>query len=222
MIKQILNICMVLLLPPIVVQLLVLIFFKIEFNWEYMYLMTLYTLVTSIILIRKHEINEKGKKQTRFNYVASVRSGPMIFLLVIFVFNTSVTVSGLEKEALVIRIVAIVAIIILAFVRFKFYIEENTLTYEIMLFTILLYKRRVFPDDIKHVKFVRTGWAKKAAIIKVKKGINLRIINFEPTHVCPDLNKFTDKHSISISKTNDYILLDKSSRQSALKGKEEV
>lgn len=184
--------------------------------------MTLYTLVTSIILIRKHEINEKGKKQTRFNYVASVRSGPMIFLLVIFVFNTSVTVSGLEKEALVIRIVAIVAIIILAFVRFKFYIEENTLTYEIMLFTILLYKRRVFPDDIKHVKFVRTGWAKKAAIIKVKKGINLRIINFEPTHVCPDLNKFTDKHSISISKTNDYILLDKSSRQSALKGKEEV
>ena len=222
MIKHILNICMVLLLPPIVVQLLMLIFFKIEFNWEYMYLMTLFTLVTSIILIRKHEINEKGKKQTRFNYVASVPSGPMIFLLVIFVFNTSVTVSGLEKEALVIRIVAIVAIIILAFVRFKFYIEENTLTYEIMLFTILLYKRRVFPDDIKHVKFVRTGWAKKAAIIKVKKGINLRIINFEPTHVCPDLNKFTDKHSISISKTNDYILLDKSSRQSALKGKEGV
>lgn len=204
---------MIFLLPAVAIQLLISLVFKIEFDWGYIYIMTIFSLVAAIILISAHDIKGRTKEETKRNYTASVPSAPMIVLTLILALNTTITVGGLEKETLFIRFAVLFAIFLLAFLKFKFYIEEKTLTYEIMLFAILLYKRRVHPDEIKHIKFIRTGWAGKGAIIKVKKGFSIRVINFKPATVCPDLNAFAEKYTISISKTYDYILLDKSSRQ---------
>jgi len=213
--KPILTVCLVLLVPMVGLYLLLSFLYHTEFDWEFIYIQTIFTIVLVTILLIVNDIKGRRVTVTKLNYTATVQSEQLIVLFVFFVFNSTVTVEGLEVEVLIIRIIVLALIILLASLRFKFYIEENILTYEIFLFTFLLYKRRVSPDEIKQVKFIRTGWAKKGAIIKLKKGLSLRIVNFEPTNVCPDLNAFTDKHSISSLKTNDYILLDKKSRQSA-------
>ena len=219
MLKHILTICMIFLLPAVMIQLLISLLFKVEFDWGYPYIMAIFSLVAAIILISVHDIKGRIKEDTKGNYTASVPSAPMIVLTIIMVLNTTITVQGLETETWVIRITVMAAIILLAFLKFKFYIEEKTLIYEIILFKSSLYKKRIFPDEIIHIKFIRTGWAGKGAIIQVKKGLNIRVINFKPTTVCPDLNAFAEKYSISLSKTYDYGLLEKSSHESYLRRK---
>lgn len=49
-------------------------------------------------------------------------------------------------------------------------------------------------------------------LLKSKKGFNIRIINFEPNNVYTDLINFTNKNSVSISKTIDFLILEKYSR----------
>lgn len=214
--KQAGTICMIFLLPAIAIQLLMSLLIKGEFDWEYLYIMAIVSLVGAIVLISVQEVKGRANKEMKFNYIASAPYAPMIVLTFIMALSTAIKVEGLEIETLFIRIIVIAAMISLAFFKYKFYIEEKILTYEIMLFTIPLYKRRVHPDEIKHIKFIRTGWAGKGAIVKVESGFNIRIINFKPATVCPVLNHFAEKHSISISKTYDYTLLDKSSQRPSL------
>lgn len=219
MIKHISNILMILLLPALLIQLLMSSWFELEYDWEYIYIVSIFSLVSSMILISAQEIKGRRKKESKFLFTASLPNGPLIYLTFVMVLNTTINVEGRERETLILQIAIIAIFSSLAFIKYKFYIEENTLTFEINFFTIQLYKRIIFPEDIKHVKFIRTGWAQKSAIIKLKKGLPLRIINFEPKNVCLELDEFTDRHSIRISKTKDYIRLDKYSRQQLLNGK---
>ncbi|WP_251399842.1 hypothetical protein [Ureibacillus chungkukjangi] len=210
---------MILLLPALLIQLLMSSWFELEYDWEYIYIVSIFSLVSSMILISAQEIKGRRKKESKFLFTASLPNGPLISLTFVMVLNTTINVEGREREILILQIAILAIFFSLAFIKYKFYIEENTLTFEINFFTIQLYKRIIFPEEIKHVKFIRTGWAQKSAIIKLKKGFPLRIINFDPKNVCIELDKFTDRHSISISKTKDYIRLDKYSRQQLLNGK---
>ncbi len=214
-IRQFLTISLGLLLPLIGLFLLFSFLFNEAIDWEYIYVMAVFILISAMILVSVQDIGQRVNNRTKYNYTASVRSGPIIILTTIMVINTSVTFNGLEVETLVLRIALLAAIILLSFLRFKFYIEDKTLTYEILFYSIVIYKRIINPDEIKRVQFVRSGWSNKGAIIKVKKGFNIRIINFEPVHVCAELNIFADKHSIPVVKTYDYMLLEKSSRRPA-------
>ena len=81
--------------------------------------------------------------------------------------------------------------------------------YQIFFFTVPIYKKVLFPNQIIHIKFKRLGWTKKGAIIQVKKGFNIRIVNFVPKNVLTDLIDFANKNDISITKTKDYLILDK-------------
>ncbi|HWL11903.1 MAG TPA: hypothetical protein VNQ57_02855 [Ureibacillus sp.] len=166
-------------------------------------------------------MKERKKTEVQLNYTASVPSAPMNVLLIMLVLNTSISVEGMQNWALFIRIAVSIAVVLLALLRFKLYIEESKLTYEITLYKLSLYKRRIAPNQIKNIKFIRVGWAQKAAIIQVKKGFNIRVINFKPT-VYPKLIAFAKKHSISITKTNEYLLLEKASRQTPIQQEEKV
>ncbi|MDN4494347.1 hypothetical protein [Ureibacillus aquaedulcis] len=163
MIKRFLTICMVILLPQIAVFLLKVFLFKEAIDWEYIYLMSVLVGVSAMIIISVHDKRNRVK-ESKFNYTAKVRSGPIIFLLGIFVVNTTVTVNGLEAEGWVIRIAVLAAITVLTSLRYKFYIEDSTLTYEILLFTIMVYKRGLYPDEVKQVRFIRFGWSKKVPL----------------------------------------------------------
>jgi hypothetical protein len=49
----------------------------------------------------------------------------------------------------------------------------------------------------------------KGAIIQLKKGINIRVVHFSPDYLFADLIDFANDHSISITKTKDYRVIEK-------------
>ena len=95
------------------------------------------------------------------------------------------------------------------FIRFKFVIDDGYLTFQTLFFSIPIYKKELFPNEINQIKFKRIGWVAKCAIIQVKKGFNVRIVNFTPSNVYVDLINFSNEKGISISKTKDYLILEK-------------
>lgn len=97
----------------------------------------------------------------------------------------------------------------LASIRFKFKIHDDHLVYQLLLFNKPIIKKEIYPDQINQLKFIRVGWSKKAAIIKVNKGINIRLAVLEPQKAYEHLIQFTDKYDITVFKTKDYLILER-------------
>ncbi|WP_404451883.1 hypothetical protein LG329_16275 [Virgibacillus necropolis] len=97
----------------------------------------------------------------------------------------------------------------LASLRFKFKIHDDHLVYQILLFNKSIIKKEIYPDQINQLKFVRVGWSKKAAIIKVNKGINIRLAMLETPKAYEHLIEFAEKRDITIFKTKDYLILER-------------
>ncbi|KPH74529.1 MULTISPECIES: hypothetical protein [Bacillaceae] len=97
----------------------------------------------------------------------------------------------------------------LASFRFKFTIHTDHLIYEILLFNKPIIQKEIYPDQVNQLKLIRVGWAKKSAIIKVKKGINIRLSVLEPQEAYEHLIGFAEKHDIMIFKTKDYLILER-------------
>ena len=95
-------------------------------------------------------------------------------------------------------------------IRFRFKIIDDHLVYEILYFNKSILRKNIYPNQIVQIKFIRVGWAKKGAIIKVNKGFNFRLTILQPQTPYDDLIKFSNKYDITVLKTKDYILLEKS------------
>ena len=107
------------------------------------------------------------------------------------------------------QIILLFLLLLALFIKYRFVIAESRLTYQVLLVNVPIFTRALQPNDIQSVKFKRVGWAKKAGIIKPKKGVSLRIIDFSPDDVFDKLKDFVTVHDISSSKTKDYQTLDK-------------
>ena len=99
--------------------------------------------------------------------------------------------------------------IIVASFRFKFTIYPDSLGYQMTLFNKSIIKKEIYPDQINQVKFIRVGWAKKAAVIKVNKGINIRLAILEPQKAYEHLIEYAEVHNITIVKSKDYLILER-------------
>lgn len=98
------------------------------------------------------------------------------------------------------------------FVRFHFSIScSGSLIFQIRLFHFIVYKREVRYIDIVRMTFMRVGWGKRCVIVHTRKGLNLRISNFNPLTVYDDLMTFANRYHILVYKTKDYTHLDKAS-----------
>ncbi|WP_416150288.1 hypothetical protein ACM26V_04705 [Salipaludibacillus sp. HK11] len=94
--------------------------------------------------------------------------------------------------------------------RFKFNIHEDRLVYQlIILFKISIFKKDIYPNQIKQLKFFDVGWFKKAAVIKLHKGLNIRLAILEPTEANDHLLEFAKKHDIMLQKTKNYLRLER-------------
>ncbi|WP_164669857.1 hypothetical protein [Virgibacillus doumboii] len=100
-------------------------------------------------------------------------------------------------------------ILLLAFMSFALRIVDNKLIYKATIFGITFYKKTSESVQITELKLKRAGWAKKCAIVKVKDGLNLRIIDFHPNSVYDELQSFAEKHGIRMVRTKNYELLTK-------------
>ena len=95
------------------------------------------------------------------------------------------------------------------FIQFQFEITEDCLTYQILFFRWPIYKTRISPNEIIQIRFKRVGWFTKGAIIRVHKGFNIRIVNFNPDNVFKDLLDFASRKGIPYFKAKDYRILEK-------------
>ncbi|PSL41783.1 hypothetical protein B0H99_10126 [Planomicrobium soli] len=98
---------------------------------------------------------------------------------------------------------------VFSLVRFKLTIYAEKMVYEILLVNKSIIKKKILPIHINQMKFIRVGWAQKAAIIKVKKGINVRLVVLEPPKAYDHLIEFATIHDIPIAKTKDYLILER-------------
>ena len=106
-------------------------------------------------------------------------------------------------------LIVLMIAVLFALIRFRFNIHEEVLVYEILIFNKSIVKQRIFPEDIIQMKFTRVGWAKKAAKIKVNKGIDVRLAVLEPPIAYDHLIDFAKNHDITIVKTKDYLILER-------------
>lgn len=102
-----------------------------------------------------------------------------------------------------------VFILLTVFINYCLKISEGVLVFQIRIFNILIYKRKINHKQITALKFKRVGWTKKCVVVKSRKGISFRVIDFNPKTVFNDLINFANDYSIPISKTKDYTILEK-------------
>lgn len=140
-------------------------------------------------------------------YSARTQRRVLGFLLAITV--ASITMINFSNGLLYFQILLVVFILLSIFIRFKFKIDDRYLTYQILFLAMPIYKKVIYPNQIIQMKFKRIGWTTKGSIIQVKKGVNIRVVNFSPNNVLIDLINFANENGISLSKTNDYLILEK-------------
>ena len=106
-------------------------------------------------------------------------------------------------------VILIIGILVLLCLHYKFEINEKSLSYQIFLLSIPLYKKEIVPEQITEINFIRVDWTKKGAIVRIKKGINIRVIHFNPDSVCKDLEHFANENNVSVNKARDYKILER-------------
>ena len=106
-------------------------------------------------------------------------------------------------------IVLLLCIACLFFIKYSLKIEEDHLTYTISLLNRTIYQKNSFPSNIKRITFKRIGWKTKLAVIKLEKGLPIRVSLFTPTTIFDDLMNYCNENNIEVVKTKDYLILEK-------------
>ena len=135
-------------------------------------------------------------------------------LFILFIFLTLLLlIQGWEYIGLRIFLLFVLAFQLIAIcINYSFSIEEDKVIYTTFLARFPIYKKKVAPSQIKKVVFKRVNWNTKLAVIKLHKGISIRISLFKPDNVFNELLTFCEKHTVQYEKTRDYKLLEKLKR----------
>lgn len=99
--------------------------------------------------------------------------------------------------------------LITIFINYSLTISDGAVRYQICIFSLPIHNREVNHEQITALKFKRVGWSQKCVVVKNRKGLNFRVINFNPNTVLKDLINFASDYDIPIFKTKDYTILDK-------------
>ncbi|WP_143525681.1 hypothetical protein [Salimicrobium flavidum] len=92
---------------------------------------------------------------------------------------------------------------------FRLKIEGSRLSYVVFIGKLKVYRSTVSPENIKKIKFKRTGWMGKMVVIQLKKGINWRVLHFESEETYRELEKYANQMEIPVMKAKDYLVLEK-------------
>ncbi|MFC2946969.1 hypothetical protein [Virgibacillus sediminis] len=96
--------------------------------------------------------------------------------------------------------------------KWQIRMEDEAFHVRVLLFGQRVYRKIYRPDEVVAVKFLRIGWAKKAARIKLKQGLPIRIENFRPSGIFRELADYAARHGIAVHKTRDYSVLERMDR----------
>ena len=131
------------------------------------------------------------------------------FILLIFL-TLLLLIQGWEYIGLLIFLLFVLAFQLIALcINYSFSIEEDKVIYTMFFARFPIFKNKVAPSHIKKVVFKRVNWNTKLAVIKLHKGISIRISLFKPDSVFNELITFCEKHTIQYEKTRDYKIIEK-------------
>lgn len=103
----------------------------------------------------------------------------------------------------------LLVVIVIGSIQFKLKISDDHLTYRMLFLKTCIIKKVIYPKQIDQMKFIRVGWTKKGAIIKVKKAFNIRLTVIEPKRAYDNLIDFAKENNVPIAKTKDYISIER-------------
>ena len=143
-------------------------------------------------------------------YNAKTQRGPLIiiFLILLVVLIFSITNGG-SSWILYFHIPFTILVLTAIFINFGFKISNGVLKFQIRIFTLAIYNKEVNHEQIDGIKLTRVGWKKKCAVVQNQNGLNFRILAFNPEFIFNDLIEFANDYKIPISKTKEYVILEK-------------
>ena len=143
-------------------------------------------------------------------YNARTQRGSLfiIFLILVVVLIFSLTNGG-SSWILYFHMPFTIFVFATIFINFRFKISSGVLKFQIRIFALAIYNKEVNHEQIDAIKLTRVGWKKKCAVVQNKKGLNFRILAFSPASIFNDLIEFANDYKIPISKTKDYVILER-------------
>ena len=63
-----------------------------------------------------------------------------------------------------------------AFITYQVVINKHTICYTIKLFGLKIYNKKIIHTDVIKITFKRMGWNAKLTVIKVRKGLPIRVL----------------------------------------------
>lgn len=95
------------------------------------------------------------------------------------------------------------ALIVLAlFIEARVKVRNGNISYRVELWGLPLYYKTVYAEDIRRIEFKRSNGASKVAVVRVKKGIDLRFALFGDG-LFEDLSQFAEHNSLELRKSKD-------------------
>jgi len=106
-------------------------------------------------------------------YIAKTQRGAFVYVLLLMILLISR--NDYSRGLLYIQITFCLIILVSIFIKYKFEINEDSLTYEILFLKLPLYKKSIYPNQINRIKFKRMGWYTKGASYKLKKDLTFEL-----------------------------------------------
>lgn len=101
------------------------------------------------------------------------------------------------------------ALIVLAlFIEARVKVRNGNISYRVELWGLPLYYKTVYAEEIKRIEFKRSNWSSKVAVVRVKKGIDLRFALFG-NGLFGDLSQFAIQNNLELRKSKDYQTIEK-------------
>lgn len=101
-----------------------------------------------------------------------------------------------------------ILIVLGLFIKVRARVRKDNILYRIELWNLPLYYAAVYANEVRRIDFKRSNWTSKMAIVRMKKGIDLRFALF-PNELFAELTKFSEQNSIELRKSKDYKAVEK-------------
>ncbi|MFD1738888.1 hypothetical protein ACFSCX_20450 [Bacillus salitolerans] len=139
-------------------------------------------------------------------FMAKMKNGFLWILIIHCFFQMLLSEKLLNK---VIYIVLASFILIKSIIKIRLLIKTDCLIYQTLLGNTPIITRCFYPNQIRKIQLKRMGWWTKGAVIKVNKGVHVKIVHFRPASIFEELERFSNEKNIVLEKTKDYKLLER-------------
>ncbi|WP_082233055.1 hypothetical protein [Halobacillus massiliensis] len=132
-----------------------------------------------------------------------------ISFITTFIFIVLANILSDEFGWLMTILLLLPLLVLLSAIQSTFLINRDYLVHQTFLFKWPILRRTVYPEQVQSIKFVRIGWAQKAAVIKMKNSRNIRLGVLARTEGYDHLVRFGEGNNINVIKTKDYLTLER-------------